>query len=138
MKNIRTTIIPKSNDDYYLEREKKEKQCRENIVKIIEEELRPLIQHNMIPNNVLTASNTQELDEKLYEYGRTVARVRDVINVMKTIVYGCKNDMELTRIADKIYIAGMYIPELDCYDDIKNVIEKLQKEVKIVLRKESE
>lgn len=138
MKNIRSTIIPKSNDEKYLERERKEKQCRENIVRIIEEEIRPLIQHNMIPNSVLTASNIGELDEKIYDYGRTLGRVRDFINLTKTIVYICENNKSITSITDKIYIATMYIPELDCYEDIKNVTQKLNEEIKSLLGKESE
>lgn len=138
MKNIRSTIIPKSNDEYYLERERKEKQCRENIVRIIEEEIRPLIQHNMIPNSVICASNTLELDEKIYAYARTLGRVRDFINIMKTLVYACEHDTSITTIADKINIATIYIPELDCYEDIKNITEKLSKEIKSLLGKESE
>lgn len=138
MKNIRSTIIPKSNDDYYLERERKEKQCRENIVKIIEEEIRPLIQHNMIPNNVLSASNTLELDEKIYDYARTLCSVRDFINIMKRVVYGCKNNTSINDIADKIKIARISIPKLDCYDDIVKLIENLIKETKSLLGKESE
>lgn len=138
MKNIRSTIIPKSNDEKYLEREKKEKECREKIVKIIEEEIRPLIQHNMIPNDVLTASNIGELDEKIYNYRRTLGGVRDFINMMKTIVYMCENNKSITSITDKIYIATMYIPELDCYEDIKNVTQKLNEEIKSLLGKDSE
>lgn len=138
MKNIRSTIIPKSNDEKYLEREKKEKECRENIVKIIEEEIRPLIQHNMIPNEVLTASNIMELDEKIYNYARTLGSLRDFINIMKTIAYGCKNDTSITAIDEKINVSRIYVPHLDCYEDIIKVIEKLQKEIKNVLGKESE
>ena len=138
MKNIRSTIIPKSNDEKYLEREKKEKECREKIVKIIEEEIRPLIQHNMISKDVLTASNIQELDEKIYDYSRTLGRVRDFIDLMKNIVYACENNKSITNIADKINLATIYIPELDSYEDIKNVSKKLNEEIKIVLGKESE
>lgn len=138
VKNIRTTIIPKSNDDYYIEREKKEKQCRENIVRIIEEEIRPLIQHNMIPNSVLTASNTLELDEKIYDYARTLSRLREFINIMKTIKYGCENDTSMPTIANKIELLRLYMPELDYISDIMNKIEKLNKEIKSLLGKESE
>lgn len=138
MKNIRSTIIPKSNDDYYLERERKEKQCRENIVRIIEEEMRPLIQHNMIPNSVLTASNIGELDEKIYDYARILGSVREFINNMKNIVYACENNKSITTITDKINIARIYIPNLDSYDDIIKVIEKLTKEILSLLGKESE
>ena len=138
MKNIRSTIVPKSNDEKYLEREKREKQCRENIVKIIEEEMRPLIQHNMIPNSVLTASNIVELDGKIYDYARILGSVREFINNMKNIVYACENNKSITTITDKINIARIYIPQLACYDDFVEVIEKMNKEIKIILGKESE
>lgn len=138
VKNIRSTIIPKSNDDYYIERERKEKQCRENIVRIIQEEIRPLIQHNMTPNSVVSVSNIVELDEKIYDYAGTLSRVRDFVYNMKTIVYACKNNTSISSVTDRINTARMYIPELDCYDDIVNLIEKLNKETKSLLGKESE
>ena len=50
----------------------------------------------------------------------------------------CENNKSITSITDKIYIATMYIPELDCYEHIKNVTQKLHKEIKSLLGKESE
>lgn len=138
VKNIRSTIIPKSNDDYYIERERKEKQCRENIVKIIEEEIRPLIQHNMIPNEVLCVSNILALDNEIYCYAGTLSCIRDFVYSMKTIVSACKNNTSISSITYRINTARTYIPNLNCYDDIVNLIEKLNEEIKSLLGKESE
>lgn len=137
VKNIHTTLIPHSNDEYYIERERKEQQCRENIVKIIEE-IRPLIQHNMISNDILTASNMNELDERMYYYTRTMSNIREFINILKTIIYLCGNDTAIDTIINKLELSRLYIPQLNSYDSIVSIIVKLIKESKILLGKESE
>ena len=140
MKNIRSTIIPKSNDEKYLEKEKKQNEFREKVCDTLDTKILPLLQHNLIPNDLITATNYDLFRDELGLFRRRFSLIEEFTNVLSTIRYYCinKEGLSFDGLMNKMLTSKLYVPNVDNYEEINNVIDILLKEGQSLLGKESE
>ena len=140
MKNIRSTIIPKSNDEEYLKMEKKQNEFREKVCDTIDNKILPLLQENLIPSSLFTANNCDLFKDGLGLFRRRLSLIEEFTDLLTTIRYFCVNKEKLNfnGLMNKILTSKMYIPNIDDYVEITNIIDILLKEGQSLLGKESE
>lgn len=139
MKNIRTTIVPHSNDEKYLKIEKKQNEFREKVCDTLDNKILPLLQQNLISNNLITANNYDLFKDELSLFRRRLSSIEDFTNVLTTIRCYCVNkDVGFKLIIDKISTSKWYLPQINNDEEINNIIDVLLKEGQSLLGKESE
>ena len=140
MKNIRSTIIPKSNDEEYLKMEKKQNEFREKVCDTLDRVILPLLQENLIPTSLYTANSYDLFKDKLDLFRRRFSVIEEFNSRLATIKYCCVNK-EYTSfkiLIDKISTSKMYIPNIDNCEEISKILDDLLKEGQSLLGKESE
>lgn len=140
MKNIRSTIIPKSNDEEYLKMEKKQNEFRNKVCDTLDNKILPLLQQNLTATNLFTVNNYDLFKDELDLFRRRVSLIEEFTNILRTIRYYCvnKEDLSFHGLINKILTSKMYIPNIDKYIEIINIIDILLKEGQSILGKESE
>ena len=140
VKNIRSTIIPKSNDEEYLKMEKKQNEFREKVCDTLDNKILPLLQQNLIPSDLVNTNDCDLFKDKLGLFKRRLSSIEDFTNILTRIKYCCVNKEHgsFKSLIDKISTSKLYIPQINNQEEIYNIMDVLLKEGKSLLGKESE
>lgn len=140
MKNIRTTIIPRSNDEEYLQMEKKQNEFREKVCDTLDTKILPLLQQNIIPTDLITTNNYDWFRDELGLFRRRLSLIEEFCNILSTIRYYCvdKTDLSFYGLISKLETSKLYVPQINNNEEIHTIIDVLLKEGQIILGKESE
>ena len=140
MKNIRSTIIPKSNDEKYLVMEKKQNEFREKVCDTLDNKILPLLQQNLIPSNLILVNTYDVFRDELGSFRRKLSLIDEFTNILSTIRYFCinKDDLSFNGLVNKIEASKLYVPQMNNNEEIHSIIDDLLKLGQSILRKDSE
>lgn len=126
MRNIRTTIIPHSNDEKYIELEKKTQKFKKKVSKEIDNIKKMVI--NSLLDKVNAIDLQQDIRDELYKYRSKVQDLENIVSSLYTINYMCEHgNHDICSIKDKIRTALRFHYFGEC-QEIKEKLEKLVEE----------
>lgn len=140
MKNIRSTIVPKSNDEEYLKMDKKQNEFREKVCDTLDNKILPLLQQNLIQNNLFTVTDYDLFKDELNLFKWKLSSIEEFTNMLRTIEYYCVNKerVSFNDLLTKISTSKLYVPQINNNEEINNIMSALLKEGQSLLGKESE
>ena len=140
MKNIRSTLIPHSNDEEYLKMDKKQNEFREKVCDTLDNKILPLLQQNLIQNNSFTATDYDLFKDELNLFKWKLSSIEEFTNMLRTIEYYCVNKerVSFNDLLTKISTSKLYVPQINNNEEINNIMSALLKEGQSLLGKESE
>ena len=128
MKNIRTTIIPHSNDEKYLEEERKLEKLKKDVVEFINNDMIDVIKNNTKFD--LQGDRLVDLHNGIWYIRTQLNKLSNVIDLMNTILNMCINEINRVNLVTKCNNI------LHTLCDIKGTEEQIKKLTNIL--KESE
>lgn len=122
VKNIRTTIIPHSNDDKYIEEEKKLEKLKKKVREFIDNDMFNVIRDYMKIS--LCSETIRTLQNEIYGYGRRSDSLTMVVDTMNNVLYYSNSDV-IINYKDFVDKCNVFLGVLNRTNDMEEMIEKL-------------
>jgi hypothetical protein len=126
MRNIRSTIIPHSDDEKYIELEKKTQKFKKKALKEFEGVKQLALKHIGILSSGIKID--MNIADELYRLRSKIKELEEIMQSLNTLIYMCnREDTTMDIIKDKIRTTLVYC-SYGNYQDIKEKLENLLEE----------
>ena len=122
VKNIRSTIIPHSNDDKYIEEEKKLEKLKKKVREFIDNDMFNVIRDYMKIS--LCSETIRTLQNEIYGYRRRLDSLTMVVDSMNSVHYYSNSDV-IINYKDFVDKCNVFLGLLNRTNDMEEMIEKL-------------
>lgn len=122
VKNIRSTIIPKSNDEKYIEEEKKLEKLKKKVREFLDNDMFDVIRDYMKIS--LCSETIRTLQNEIYGYRRRLDSLTMVVDSMDNVHYYSNSDV-IINYKDFVDKCNVFLGLLNRTNDMEEMIEKL-------------
>lgn len=125
-RNIRTTIIPHSNDEKYLEEERKLEKLKKDVKEFIENDMIDAIKNHIKID--LQGDRIIELQYGICDIRRHLDILSNTIDVMNSVLCLCNNETYLFSFVDRCNIFLTALGNIDGMEEQTNKLKNILKE----------